>query len=337
MQIICWLACFLIHKAIAVPAAANVFLPDAQLPRLSDVRASLNTTLVGDDLPWGPTFFSVDLDAGSFTTAIDRRVFFLTTIQLLASQASLDFNGALPDDIVFRVPQFPNLVIAVYNTGPARPIFRKYLFWAMTRIMKTMIMQDRWLGALYAMKLRGRVLGIVAVGDHRFVQSAATRTQQRTPRIPIEITYEDITTTSTTTMGEGSAPAGAANVAGLAATNNKVEFSYEHFGEQMGQAAIFMGSIAAIFKVAGETSHDFETFVSSFVEERFTTYWASNTAPSRFTFDMLIQAIVGAAKYAVAKNVWTELRGQVVFDRVSVAYGGWFRTPLPPAQRLASS
>ncbi|CAL8579213.1 hypothetical protein XPA_004964 [Xanthoria parietina] len=212
MQIICWLACFLIHKAIAVPAAANVFLPDAQLPRLSDVRASLNTTLVGDDLPWGPTFFSVDLDAGSFTTAIDRRVFFLTTIQLLASQASLDFNGALPDDIVFRVPQFPNLVIAVYNTGPARPIFRKYLFWAMTRIMKTMIMQDRWLGALYAMKLRGRVLGIVAVGDHRFVQSAATRTQQRTPRIPIEITYEDITTTSTTTMGEGSAPAGAANV-----------------------------------------------------------------------------------------------------------------------------
>ena len=317
--------------------AANVFLPDAQLPRLSDVRASLNTTLVGDDLPWGPTFFSVDLDAGSFTTAIDRRVFFLTTIQLLASQASLDFNGALPDDIVFRVPQFPNLVIAVYNTGPARPIFRKYLFWAMTRIMKTMIMQDRWLGALYAMKLRGRVLGIVAVGDHRFVQSAAMRTQ-RTPRIPIEITYED----TSTTMAEGSAPAVAANATnatGLAATNNnnKIEFSYEHFGEQMSQAAIFMGSIAAIFKVAGETSHDFETFVSSFVEERFTTYWASNTAPSRFTFDMLIQAIVGAAKYAVAKNVWTELRGQVLFDRVSVAYGGWFRTPLPPAQRLASS
>ncbi|KAI4206717.1 MAG: hypothetical protein LQ349_009907 [Xanthoria aureola] len=193
------------------------------------------------------------------------------------------------------------------------------------------------------MKLRGRVLGIVAVGDHRFVQSSM-RTQQRTPRIPIEISYEDITTTTTTTtttMGERSAPAVAANATnatGLAATNNnKVEFSYEHFGEQMSQAAIFMGSISAMFKVAGETGHDFESFISTFLEYRFTTYWTSNTAPSRFTFTMLIQAIVRAAKYAVAKNVWRELRGQVLFDRVSVAYGGWFVTPLPLAQRLASS
>ncbi|KAI4103486.1 MAG: hypothetical protein LQ339_004211 [Xanthoria mediterranea] len=337
MQIICWLACFLIHKALAVPTAANPF-PNAQSPNSPDVGAILNTTLVGDDPPWGPTFFSVDLDAGSFTTAIDRRIFFLTTIQILASQAYLDFNGALPGDIVFRLPQFPTLVIAVYNTGPARPILRKYLFWAMTRIMKTMIMEDRWLGALFAMKLRGRVLGIVAVGDHRFVQSAM-RAQQRTPRIPIEITYEDIITT----MAEGSTPAVAANGSNateLAATNNnnnRIEFEYDHFGEQMGQAAIFMGSITAMFKIAGETGHDFESFISTFLEYRITTCWTSNTSPSRFTFTMLIQAIVGAAKYAVAKNVWLELSGQVFVDRVSVAFGGWFVTRLPPAQRLASS
>ncbi|KAI4219944.1 MAG: hypothetical protein L6R36_007975 [Xanthoria steineri] len=337
MQIICWVACFLIHKTLAFRAAANPFLPDAQNPKPLDVGALLNTTLVGDDPPWGPTFFSVDLDAGSFTTPIDRRIFFLTTIQLLASQAYLDFNSALPGDIVFRLPQFPTLVIAVYNTGPARPILRKYLFWAMTRIMKTMIMEDRWLGALFAMKLRGRVLGIVAVGDYRLVQSAAMRTQ-RTPRIPIEITYEDIITT----MAEGSAPAVADNVTnatGLAATNtnNKIEFEYDHFGEQMGQAAIFMGSITALFKIAGETGHDFESFISTFLEYRITTCWTSNTSPSRFTFTMLIQAIVGAAKYAVAKNVWRELSGQVFVDRVSVAFGGWFVTRLPPAQRLASS
>lgn len=53
---------------------------------------------------------------------------------------------------------------------------------------------------------------------------------------------------------------------------------------------------------------------------------------------MLLRGIVGAAKFAVAKNVWRELRGQVFVDGAMVAHGGWFKVPsMGSGQNLASS
>lgn len=181
MYITCWKGCFLITKALALPAAASSF-PDLQDTKSLNIDTILNTTLVGDDLPYGPPIFTVDIDDA-----------------------------------------------------------------------------------------------VSATGNH-----------------------------------------------------NRLEFEYEHIDGPMDQGAIFMGSIGAIFKVAGETGYDFDLFVSSFPEYDFCTFWSSNTRPSQFTFGMLIQVIVGAAKYAVAKNVWRELIGRVFVGGVKVANGGWIKVPPMP-------
>ncbi|KAL8865541.1 MAG: hypothetical protein Q9198_009273, partial [Flavoplaca austrocitrina] len=216
---------------------------------LTNIGTTANDTplIFRDDLPWGPQIFTVDVSDES-TSPIDRRIFFITTVQALAAQAPLDFNGPLPADIVFSLPQFPNLRIGIYSTDAQRPILRKYVFWALARIMQEMISRDRFQSALFIMKWRGRGLGVVAVGNPRAVEqiSAEIPGMQKTSAVEVAATDEKATTNPADAVAAG------------------VEYRYEHFGEEMDQAAIFMGTIGAIVKVAGELNHDFETFVSSF-------------------------------------------------------------------------
>ncbi|KAL8878099.1 MAG: hypothetical protein Q9192_008521, partial [Flavoplaca navasiana] len=260
----------------------------------TNIGTTANDTplILRNDLPWGPQIFTVDVSEES-TSPIDRRIFFITTVQALAAQAPLDFNGPLPADIVFSLPQFPNLRIGIYSTDAQRPILRKYVFWALIRIMQEMITRDRFQSALFIMKWRGRGLGVVAVGNPRAVQTttAGITGVQNISAVEVGATDEKGTTNHAGAVWAG------------------VQYRYEHFGEEMDQAAIFMGTIGAIVKVAGELNHDFETF-----------------------------GIVGAAKFAVAQNVWRMLRGQVYVDGAMVAHGGWFKVPsLGLGQNLASS
>ncbi|KAI4276908.1 MAG: hypothetical protein LQ337_002155 [Flavoplaca oasis] len=211
-----------------------------------------------DDLPWGPQIFTIDI-SDELTSPIDRRIFFITTVQLLAAQAPLDFNGPLPADIVFSLPQFPNLRIAIYSTNAQRPILRKYVFWALTRIMQEMITRDRFQSALFIMKWRGRGLGVVAVGSPGAVQTimAGITGVQNISVIEVAATDEKATSNHADAVSAG------------------VQYSYELSREEIDQAAIFMGTIGAIFKVAGELNHDFETFVSSFTQYRICFFWES--------------------------------------------------------------
>ncbi len=127
MYAIYWLVASLFCRTLALPATTS--LPSTlQDFKPANFGAILNDTLVGENLPWGPAHFSVDIDETITQSPIDRRVFFVTTIQLLASQVTLDFNGPLTSDIGFSTPQFPDLGIAVRISGPQRPFRRKYIF-----------------------------------------------------------------------------------------------------------------------------------------------------------------------------------------------------------------
>ncbi|KAL8647272.1 MAG: hypothetical protein Q9226_006499 [Calogaya cf. arnoldii] len=319
MHPICFLSAFLLPNAFALPALPNPS-PSLRNPSPQDIGTTINGTLLAlrDDLPWGPPIFSIDIEEQS-TSPIDRRVLFITTIQLLAVQAPLDFNAPLTSDILFRLPQFPNLQISIISLGHQGPVLRKYIFWAMARIMQEMITRDRFVETVYNMKLRGRFFAVLGISNPNKIQSSAT--------IDAAVNEKEITAdvTAATTNQTNAISAG-------------FQYGYEHFGEGIGQAAIFMGIIGAMFKVAGQLNHDFESFHSAFTQYRFYCFWGSKQRPSRFTFDMLVQGIVGAAKFAVAKNVWRELRAQVYVDGVLVAYGGWFTLPdIPPVVSLASS
>ncbi|KAL8887442.1 MAG: hypothetical protein Q9215_004977 [Flavoplaca cf. flavocitrina] len=274
---------------------------------LTNIGTTANDTLLvlRDDLPWGPQIFTVDVSDES-TSPIDRRIFFITTVQALAAQAPLDSMGHYQP----------------ISTDGQRPILRKYVFWASARIMQDMITRDRFRSALFTMKWRGRGLGVVAVGNPRAVQTASAGITgvQNISAVEVVATDEKATTNHADAVAAG------------------VEYRYEHFGEKMDQAAIFMGTIGAIVKVAGELNHNFETFVNSFTLYQFCFFWVSQNRPSRFTFTMLLQGIVGAAKFAVAQNVWRMLRGQVYVDGAMVAHGGWFKVPsVGLGQNLASS
>ncbi|KAI4179920.1 MAG: hypothetical protein LQ346_007087 [Caloplaca aetnensis] len=315
-----WLVASLFCRALALPATAS--LPSSlQDFKPTNIGVILNETVVGDDPPWGPPHFNVEIERTQ--TPIDRRVFFVTTIQLLASQATLDFNGPLPADIVFSTPQFPDFAITVYLTGPQGPFLRKYIFWAMTRIMQEMVSQDQFTSAFFAVKLRGRILGVITIGKPSSTRNL-NGAQQDTP---VDVDFED---------AEAPPANQTVNKDAVSARNHRLEYKYEHYGEQMTQTAIFMGTIGAMFTVAGGTSHDFESFISCFIQYDFCLVLESKHRPSQFTFGMLVQAIVGAAKYAAAKNEYRELRAEVKLDGRQVAWGGWFKLPPRPPGREQS-
>ncbi|KAI4283711.1 MAG: hypothetical protein L6R38_001967 [Xanthoria sp. 2 TBL-2021] len=75
MYITCWKGCFLITKALALPAAASSF-PDLQDTKSLNIDTILNTTLVGDDLPYGPPIFTVDIDDAVSATGNHNRLEF---------------------------------------------------------------------------------------------------------------------------------------------------------------------------------------------------------------------------------------------------------------------
>ncbi|KAL8846552.1 MAG: hypothetical protein Q9221_008359 [Calogaya cf. arnoldii] len=311
--------CLLLSNTLALPAIPD---PSPSLQNVSpqNIGTTINGTLVAlrDDLPWGPPIFSIDIEEQS-TSLVDRRVLFITTVQLLAVQAPLDFNAPLTFDIVFHLPQFPNLQISIISFGQQGPVLRKYIFWPMARIMQEMITRDRFVETVYKLKLRRRSFAVLRISNPNNVQSSAM--------IDAAVNEKETTADATpaTTNQTNAVSAG-------------FQYGYEHFGEGIGQAAIFMGTIGAMFKVAGELNHDNESFHSAFTQYRFYCFWESKQRPSRITFDILVQGIVGAAKFAVAKNAWRELRAQVYVDGVLVAVGGWFRLPnIPPGKSVASS
>ncbi|KAL8998052.1 MAG: hypothetical protein Q9169_002820 [Polycauliona sp. 2 TL-2023] len=327
MYSIYFLIPFLFHSTSLALPATTPNTPSLSLPNPPpNLRKNIGTTTltgtlsVGDDVPWGPSFFAVDIEHQT-ATPIDRRIFFLTTTQLLASQAPLDFNAQLQDAIYFSLPQFPNLQITIttHMMPTQRPLLRKYVFWAMTRIMQDYISRENeWVTRVFVMKMRGAVVGNVGVRNPTtLVSSLGDEEEQKVTRLLLLMDDKNITTPMIAATPEIE----------TAISAGSVRFEYQHLDEQMTQPAIFMGVIAAIFKVAGELSHDFETFVSAYIQYKFVLLWESESRPSMFSWGMLLQAIVGAAKFAVAKNVWRSLRGAVFVDGRQVAWGGWFDAP----------
>ncbi|KAL8788922.1 MAG: hypothetical protein Q9213_001445 [Squamulea squamosa] len=291
------------------------------------ISTLLNNTLANVLPPWGPSFFTVDIsDEG---IALDRRVLFVTVISLLASQATLDFQGPLPENINYHTPQFPNLGIIVYNSVPNRPIKRKMVYWAMTRIMKTMVEENHFRAAIFEMKLREQPVGIIRIRNVNFAPNASGEE----PKPTVDSRLEDAISAQNQINNNA-----------ISAGETGVTFTYRTYGDALAHGDIFMVTVGALVWAAGETRHDFTTFYHRFPGHPVFTVWESQQRPSRFTFDMLVSAIVGSAKFVVARNNYRELRGTVKVDGLEVAKGGWFRLPsmssdlgLGAGQGMASS
>ena len=172
-----------------------------------------------------------------------------------------------------------------------------------------MIVDDKFRAALFIVKLRGRELATILVGNFpRTGSTAGIHTLDGIKDMINPSNQTDVT---------------------IAVGNNGLKYTYESSGESRGQNDIFMVTIGALYQAAGETSHGFVHFVSIFPGYKTIVIWDSAIHPSRFTFNMLIGAILGSAKYVVAKNDYRELKGRVEVDGTLVASGGWFAIPLP--------
>ncbi len=292
----------LLHKASALPATL-------ELPSNLQQYHSTNIsgTLTRDNPPWGPPFFGTDM-VPIEDHPIDRRIFFSTIIQLLASQAHLEIIDPIPEDIFYRTREFPNFVISIRNKVPNQNILRENIFWAMTRILNQMVHADEFWGAQCSVTLRGREIASIVIGN---IGTDGSTAGLHT----LDGLNETITQSNQTD----------ATVA--AGNNNGVNYTYKSWGVSLTQGDIFMGTVGALYQAAGETAHDFEHFVSEFPGYEAYILWDTGVRPSRFTFNMLIGTIVGSAKFAVARNDYRELSGVVIAaDGELIASGGWMKT-----------
>lgn len=255
MNIIILLSSLLLfHKASALPATLELYSNLQQYH-----STNINGTLTRTDPPWGPTSFQVDMTTDE-NPPFDRRVCFSTMIQLLASQAHLSLNDPIPEDIGYRTPEFPNFLISILNRVPNRNILRKKVFWAMMRIMYSMIKNDEFRTAGFTVKFRGQEIASILIGNFPLTGSTAGihTLNGTTDAVPPSSQTDDT----------------------VAAGNNGVKYTYQSHGESLTQADIFMGTLGALYDAAGKTSHDFEHFISSFPGYGALTVWDTAVQPT---------------------------------------------------------
>ena len=310
-----------LSSALAPLVAASPLLRDLSLtPPTNLTKAS---TLQWDPLvPWGPDEFDVTTER--VTVPIPRDAVFVTTIRFVAEQAAQDFSGRLPRQmVVFRDPSYPSFSIAVSSLSPTHFVKRKYMLWAMARILNHMIADDAFKGSFFRLRWRDEVVGrvlFVAGGrnelDAGFKDVAVTQPRLEMPSL------QQMSNSIEVSIGEGS---------------NALTYDFTLHGQVLVKQDVFMATLGGLIQVASHEGHTFNFWVGSFPGYRCFHVYRSIVQPSVTTKDLVIVTMVAAMAYALRHNDWRELGVLLKRDGEPILRGGYLDHPLPPDQQGVSS
>lgn len=273
-------------------------------------------------IPWGPEEFDVNTERES--VPIPRDAIFVTAIRFVAEQAAEDFRGQLPrPSLIFRDPNHPSLSIAVSSPGPRRLVKRKFVLWAMARILSHMINHDAFRGSIYTLRWRDVVVGrVLFVAGGRDQLDASFRDVAITqPRLEMP-TPQQMSNNTEFSTGEGV---------------NALNYAFGFWGDELVKQDVFMGTLGGLIQVAQHTNHAFEFWVGSFPGYRCFHVYHTSVQPSVMTKDFVIVSMVAAMAYALHRNDWHELKMVVTRDGEEILRGGYMDHPIPPDGRGVSS
>ena len=265
----------------------------------------------GDEypIPWGPDTFSCRTESET-RLPIEREAAFMSSIYFLAEQALENFDGQMPSHrIVFRDPRYPRLSIAASSPSSAERLQRKYVLWAMARILNQMARDNQFFGSRYTMRFRGRYVGSVffIAGNTNQLSAGYKDALQIGPQLH----HPTLQPTSNTTAVSAIADSG------------DLEYEFDYKEDLLSMQDVCMGAVGSLIQLAQRTESVFEAFFGTFLGYNSIHLWSCWVTPWILTKRLIIVSMLKTVEYSLQRNDWHECYVLVSKDGEAILKGGY--------------
>ena len=287
-------------------------------PLVVDLEPSIGTD---PRIPWGPREFSFDTESTG-THQLDPRALYNLVLFAATKLALGDFEGTLlnnPEKFVDLA--YPHLAITVYRPLPTQLVPRKYVHWALARVLNAMIKNNDY---------HEKTFFLFWTGPNRVrVKVANLYIGPMPPRMSAESDTIQATSLNSTKMisGTGSQHANDTQFS-INDLSSSLTYEYLYYEGEMTVQDIVMGTLGSINEAAEnlDRTGTVDNFGGSFRPFSALCIWA-HQEQGIFTYSMLIQGLRHVAVAAMNANNFHECRVLVRRNGVIVANGGYLKMP----------
>lgn len=226
----------------------------------------------------------------------------MSATNVIAEIAIGGFYRALPEHkTIFREPRNSHLSITVSSVAANVRIQRRFVIWAMVRIMNAMVVENKFYAVTASLYDGGTNVGTIIFEDPT--------------DFPPGISSNGTTnTTQSTDSLESIAPFSASS------------WTFEFHDDVLVMEDVFMGAIGTLSAAAQDRSTvSSEVFVGTFLPYRAFYVWRQCGA-LRMTYSLIIGLTLAAATHAFDNNDFRELRVSAREGREILAEGGYSKT-----------
>ena len=295
-------ASLLFNSLLASPTSLNNF--DFGLANISTLALPISNNSLGYIPPTGPEWFSCSIERLSPST-IDPKDVFVTAIKMLEIITQGDFNSRMPQArMSFRGSN--NLVIAVNSLDPAQPIVRRFVMWAISRILLTMneVPHVGYHAGFFIPRWRGEAAGKIYIGYSRNPSDLFTEA------------------TTSSKLLNTTAMVGNDEIAWI--------FSPSTGGPLMTMWDVAMGTNGALIMAGKEVLplQRIQMFSGNFLPEA-SAICHSRAAimPSRLSQSILVRTLAAGSLWALEDGDFHELDVKALLDGELIAQGGINKMP----------
>ena len=304
-------------------------------PLVLDIESSIGTD---PRIPWGPREFSFSTeDTG--THELDPRALYNLALFAATKLAIGDFEGTLPNNPEKFVDlAYPDLAIAVYRPLPSQLVPRKYVHWALARVLNAMVSNNDY---------HEKSFFLFWTGPNRVrVKVANLYIGPMPPRMSVDSDASQATSLSSPALnstkmvmvsGTGSRHANDTQVS-INDLSNSLTYEYLYYDLEMTVHDIFMGTLGSINEAAEnlDRTRTVDNFGGSFRPFSALCVWV-HQEQGIFTYSMLIQGLRHVAVAAMNANNFHECRVLVRRNGAIIANGGYVKMPDPNDPNLRGS
>ena len=304
-------------------------------PVVVDIEPSIRTD---PRIPWGPSEFSFSTE-GTGTHQLDPRALYHLALFAAAKLAIGDFESTLPNNPEkFVDPAYPNLAIAVYRPLPSQLVPRKYVHWALARVLNAMVLENDY---------HEKTFFLFWTGPNRVrVKVANLYIGPMPPRMSVESDTSQETSLSSPALnstkmvmlsGTGSQHANDTQVS-INDFSSSLTYEYLYYDSEMTVHDIFMGTLGSINEAAEnlDRTRTVDNFGGSFRPFAALCIWV-HQGQGIFTYSMLIQGLRHVAVAAMNVKNFHQCRVLVRRNGVIIVNGGYVKLPDPNDTNLRPS
>ena len=326
--------CF--HGCLIATAFASPLVVDIE-PRIKDSHSDSghNLSLSTPVEPWGPRQFDC-IPQIEGHNPIDLPSVFGLALLMTTRLALGEFEGELRNNPeTFVNIAFPHIGAAVFRPNPREPVLRKYVHWALARVVNRIIVDRDYKDHKYYLFWTGPTRVKTKIGELYLGPSPPTLGVGNDSSQTTSLSSQALNS-SEILPATGSQHTNDTQVS-IDSSSNGLTYEYDFHGDEMTMKDIVMGTIGAMNEAAEnqDRSGHIETFVGSFPRYSAFIVWIGHPG---FTYSILIQAMRQAAVTAMNANNFHDLRVVVRNNGVVIAEGGHLKRPnLPPDASVATS